>query len=560
MDVTDFGDASNGTGKSVIINAIAYAIFDKPISNISKDGLVNNINNKEMSVSLTFSKDSDVYCITRERKMKSGSGGNTTTVTKNDVDITTTKSSDTISSIMGISFEAFVRIVIFSATSTSFLSLPVRHATSASQTGFIEELFNISTITDKSVILKDKIKQTQNDVKSLKSVHDAILNERERARTQILNMRSKLSDWDAQHSAKLNTLSAELELLTGDVVDYEVLKADRARLDNVLDDIKQVTSECNAKIQVVSTVTQELKEIDRKSTKLVSERSHLLDNKCPYCKQSFADTTIKLDEIEQQLRDFAAATSTKESGLAVLISESEVLQLTIERLTKEKNELGQIPTLSQIYEMERLPQQIQSAITELQKQTNPYVELVADLSPVEGAELDVADISKLELLLEHQELLLKLVTKKDSFIRKTILSNNIAFLNTRIQYYLTELLLPYKMKINQDLTSTITNRGVELDYGQLSGGQQARVNLALSLSFRDVSCKMTSSINLLYLDEVLDVGLDSVGISLAAKLIKKKAAAEQISMYVITHRDELSTLGDRTLCVEFKNGFSSIKE
>jgi DNA repair exonuclease SbcCD ATPase subunit len=93
----------------------------------------------------------------------------------------------------------------------------------------------------------------------------------------------------------------------------------------------------------------------------------------------------------------------------------------------------------------------------------------------------------------------------------------------------------------------------------LSNGQKARVNFALSLAFCDVLQKIHRKINIQIFDEVLDIGLDSHGISAASRLLKRKAREENLAVFVISHRDEISNAFDNTLIVRQTDGFSHIE-
>jgi DNA repair exonuclease SbcCD ATPase subunit len=109
------------------------------------------------------------------------------------------------------------------------------------------------------------------------------------------------------------------------------------------------------------------------------------------------------------------------------------------------------------------------------------------------------------------------------------------------------------------MTATISQFGRVLDFGNLSAGQRARVNFALSLAFRDVLQNLHPKMNICMLDEILDTALDSLGVQAAAKLIKQKARDENLSMYVISHRDEIDSVFNNKMTIQMSNGFSSIK-
>ena len=183
-----------------------------------------------------------------------------------------------------------------------------------------------------------------------------------------------------------------------------------------------------------------------------------------------------------------------------------------------------------------------------------------ELADIKIEDVDYSTINECKRELEHQKFLLKLLTKKDSFVRRALLNKNIPFLNSRMQFYLGVLGLQHKVEFTHELCASITQFGRLLDFGNLSAGQQARVNLALAFSFRDVLESLHKKINICLLDEVLDVGLDAIGIQNAARLLKKKARDDGVSMFIISHREEAKGIFDHNMVVQMTQGFSYIKE
>jgi len=128
-----------------------------------------------------------------------------------------------------------------------------------------------------------------------------------------------------------------------------------------------------------------------------------------------------------------------------------------------------------------------------------------------------------------------------------------------LQKYLSDLDLPHQVEFTHEMTASISRFGHPMDFGNLSNGQRARVNLALSFAFRDVLQSMHEFVNICMLDEVLDVGLDAVGVQAAARMLKRKARDEKLALYIISHRDEIDSAFDRKMIVQMEGGFSSIR-
>ena len=191
---------------------------------------------------------------------------------------------------------------------------------------------------------------------------------------------------------------------------------------------------------------------------------------------------------------------------------------------------------------------------------NPHVDSLEELKAVKLEEIPYDELEKLNKHNIHEKFLLKLLTDKNSFVRKVLLNKNIPFLNTRVAHYLSQLGLPHTVEFSHAMTANISQFDRPMSFGQLSNGQRARINLALSFAFRDVLESMHEKINVCMLDEVLDVGLNSSGVAAAARMLKRKARDEGLSLFIITHRDEIDSAFDRVMTVQMSKGFSYIKE
>jgi DNA repair exonuclease SbcCD ATPase subunit len=157
---------------------------------------------------------------------------------------------------------------------------------------------------------------------------------------------------------------------------------------------------------------------------------------------------------------------------------------------------------------------------------------------------------------EHQEFLYKLLTNKESFIRKKIIDQNLAYLNARLTEYLTRLGLPHEVRFANDLSVTINMLGNELDFDQLSRGERTRLILGLSWSFRDIWENANTPINLLFIDEVLDQGLDQMGVERAVETLKQMSRDRHKSVFLISHREELVARCSQVLTVLKENQFT----
>jgi len=188
---------------------------------------------------------------------------------------------------------------------------------------------------------------------------------------------------------------------------------------------------------------------------------------------------------------------------------------------------------------------------------NPYIDQIHDLETNAIKVISYENLNKLTKHREHQEFLLKLLTNKDSFIRKKIIDQNLTYLNARLLHYLSKLGLPHQVRFLNDLSVQITQLGREVDFDNLSRGERTRLILGLSWSFRDIFESLNSPISLIFIDELLDNGLDPTGLEASLEVIKKIGRERHKNIFLISHRDELTSRVNSILYVRKENGFTS---
>jgi DNA repair exonuclease SbcCD ATPase subunit len=193
------------------------------------------------------------------------------------------------------------------------------------------------------------------------------------------------------------------------------------------------------------------------------------------------------------------------------------------------------------------------------KSSNPHTKTLTLLESKLIETPDYNKVDELQKLHTHQKFLMQILTKKDSFIRKILLEKHLQYLNKRLQFYLHNLGLPHKVEFTNTFTAKIMISNHILDFGNLSNGQRSRVNIALSLAFRDYLQSVYTKINICLFDEILDVGLDGIGVQMAAKILQHKAQEEKSSIYIISHRDEITHAFDHRMVVTLQHGFSYLR-
>ena len=190
-------------------------------------------------------------------------------------------------------------------------------------------------------------------------------------------------------------------------------------------------------------------------------------------------------------------------------------------------------------------------------EADPYQEQVVDMERQALQEIKFDGINTLTKTMEHQKFLLDLLTSKDSFVRKKIIDQNLSYLNSRLTHYLDKIGLPHQVVFKNDLQVEITELGRDLDFDNLSRGERNRLILGLSFAFRDVYESLYGPVNTLFIDELIDSGLDTMGVENSLAILKDMSRRRQKSIWLISHREELAGRVPNVLKVIKENGFTS---
>jgi len=191
---------------------------------------------------------------------------------------------------------------------------------------------------------------------------------------------------------------------------------------------------------------------------------------------------------------------------------------------------------------------------EIEKE-NPHFGHIASLkSTIQIISYDA--LNEAQTILKHQDFLHKLLSGKDSFVRKKIIDQNLSYLNNRLNYYLEALGLPHEVRFLPDLSVEISMLGRDFDFEQLSRGEMNRVILATSWSFRDVWESMNTSLNLLLVDENLDTGTDENGVDACLEILNSMARKGK-SIFLISHKESLMSRVGQILLVQKSNNFTA---
>ena len=542
----DDSGARNGTGKTTIINGLSYAIYGQALTNIKRDNLINKINGKGMLTTVTFDKDGVEYHIERGRKpniLKFSINGQEQQLT--DLDESQGDSRETqkaIEEMISMKHEMFKHLVALNTYTEPFLSMKA-----ADQRAIIEQLLGITLLSEKAEALKEQIKLTKEAVATENTRIETVKASNERIQQSIESLIRKQRMWEEQKETALTNLLKSIDRLSDIDIDVEIANQ------RALVEWSKNNKDKNSLVSLIAKQTSAVEKEQRNLEKLENELVSLAEHKCHSCGQEVHDEkyeTMMAGKVKQvtESRDNVTV-QEKELGdlkealdmLGVLGACPEVIYDSLEQALNHKNTLSSL-------EREII---IKTA------EENPYDDQITDLKETAVQEIDWNNLNELVRIKDHQEFLHKLLTNKDSFVRKRIIDQNLAFLNQRLTYYLDKIGLPHTVEFQNDLTVIITQLGQDLDFDNLSRGERNRLILSLSWAFRDVWENLYHSINLLFIDELVDSGMDASGVESSIAVLKKMTRERDKNVFLISHRDDLTSRVNHVLKVIKENGFTS---
>jgi DNA repair exonuclease SbcCD ATPase subunit len=401
-------------------------------------------------------------------------------------------------------------------------------------------------------------------------------------------------NWSVEHEASIKLLMEKLHNLEN--LDFDNELAIHESHNKWAEEKKKYEA---SKIELTKLKKQHTT-LENNKIKLLQEIEQLMNHKCYACGSEIHDVNQaailrsksgSLDEVSRELSECKSAIADLQNLQCPEKPSKNPQHSTLAELYAAKNEIDSInKELSSRQEMTnpftvldvvehpgakpvtvfgsmKEAMEHSSKITEygslllrVADEVDPYSDQIAEMKNSAMVTVDYTTINELNSKLQHGEFLLDLLTNKKSFVRKRIISSNLSHLNSRLAYYLSELGLPHQVVFQDDLSVEITELNRDADFDSCSRGERNRIVLALSFAFRDVWESLYSPCNLLFVDELIDTGMDATGVEAGLHILKKMVRERNKSVWLVSHRDELRTRCDKMLAVRKTNGFSELLE
>tara|TARA_B100001248_G_scaffold24883_1_gene16346 strand:- start:1392 stop:3167 length:1776 start_codon:yes stop_codon:yes gene_type:complete len=541
----DDAGARNGTGKTTIINALSYVFFGEALTNIRRDNLVNKTNEKAMMVSIKFIKNNVEYTIERGRKpgiFRFYANNIEQNTESNEAQGENRETQVEINNLIGMTLAMFKNIIALNTYTQPFLSTKANE-----QREIIEQLLGITLLSQKADLLKEKMKSTKTQLTEEKYKIDSKMAANEKIQESIESLKIRSSAWQTQQEKDVKNFNEAITELEK-VNIKEELEAHKKLQKHNENYLKQLSLNKEKAYHEDS-----LTKTEQTITKTEADLEYTKDAKCPTCEQSLNDDKHKhlTEQLTQTLNESREISDKVKSDLAKIQQDLDVI-----------GDLGQTPdtyydTMDEAYNHKGSLKDLQRQLEQTEKKEDPYAEQIEELTQKAIQKVDYTSVNEMEDLYRHQEFLYKLLTAKDSFIRTRIIEQNLTYLNQRLAHFLGKVKLPHTVTFQPDLTVTIEELGRELDFDNLSRGERNRLILSLSWAFRDVWESLYQQINLLFIDELVDAGMDLSGVESSMAVLKDMSRTQRKNIFLISHKDELVSRVNSVLKVTKENGFTN---
>lgn len=536
---------SNGSGKSTILDALCFGLFNKAFRKINKSQLVNSTNEKECLVEIEFNIGTKEYKVIRGIKpniFEIWIDG----ILQNQVAASTDQQKQLEGNILKLNYKSFTQIVILG--SASFV--PFMQLSTANRREVVEDLLDIKIFSAMNCIIKEKIKGINDSIKEL-SLKQSMTEEKIGMQKEFIESVEKTGkDNIEKKKDKITSILTYIDQLTADNVQKvaQVSKTLQPQLESLVDSSKKLKQLSNLKGKIsekISSITEEHKFFSNNSV-------------CPTCTQTIeeqfrlnkvSDSEVKAKELQTGYNELKEAIQQEEKRER----EFNVISKEISSLNNEiSNNNVKISQLSK--QSRDLEQEIQE-ITNKIKNRNTERKVLKNLE--EQLDSIQTDKAKNKENISYYEFAYSLM--KDGGIKSKIIKKYLPLMNQQINKYLQMMDFYINFTLDEEFNEKIKSPIHEdFTYESFSEGEKMRINLAILFTWREIA-RMKNSINtnLLILDEVFDSSLDFMGTDYFTKIIKY--AIKDTNIFVISHKtDELIDKFDKVIKFDKVKGFSKM--
>jgi len=534
---------TNGTGKSTVLDALTFSLFNKPFRKITKSQLINSTNEKGCLVEVEFCINNKEYIVKR------GIKPNLFLIIVNG-DPMHKEADDRVmqkmleENILKVNYKSFTQIVILgSSTFVPFMQL-----TGANRRDVIEDLLDIRIFSAMNTLMKTKIRDQKDEIKTLELSKDNIKDKVEMQKNFIEELETQGKQRIEEKREKIDTLMCEAEdyvheneLISDDVVD---LTKEQEDVTGAKDKLKKLNTLKGQITQKVATITKEHKFFTENTV-------------CPTCTQNIEEE-FRVNRItDAQTRAKELQTGYRELEEAIQKEEEREHQFTklSKEITKLNNGISKNHTL-----ISGCNRQIRDLESEIQRLTDQHANRNTEQGKLAEFNENLQQVFK-KLADKKEEVMyhdFAYSLLKDDGVKTKIIKRYLPLINQQVNRYLQMMDFYINFKLDEEFNETIESPIHErFSYASFSEGEKMRIDLALLFTWREVArAKNSVNTNLLIMDEVFDSSLDGFGTDEFLKIIR--FVIKDANVFVISHKADLHDKFNSVIKFEKIKGFSRI--
>ena len=499
----------NGSGKSTMLDAVCFALFNKPFRKISKSQLINSINNKKLIVEIEFRVGQKEFKVIRGVKPNVFELYCDGQMLDQDAAVRDTQKY-LEESILKMNFKSFTQIVILgSASFTPFMQLPT-----ASRREIIEDILDIEIFTTMNQVLRDKIAVLRDEIRDVET-------EVEVAKSKANVQRKYIDQLERDKKIKVDKIKEKIDEIIEASAELEIKLSEATAEKESYDDPKQRKQKLDGlKDKLDSNLRKARKELD----------FYHNTEECPTCKQGLTH-----DFKEEKQKEKSDRISELEEGLENMNSEYDSVYEAMEKYDSISTVIQE--TQSEIITQERYRNRMTLELNEAE--TN-VADIDEEKSKLKDLAVDLTTKNKLKTDKGEEQHYNTAATSllKDTGIKTRVIRQYLPIINQLVNKYLAAMDFFVHFDLDEKFNETIKSRHRDkFSYSSFSEGEKQRIDLALLFTWRTIAkMKNSASTNLLLLDEVFDSSLDNNGVDYVMNLLH--TIGEETNVFVISHKGD----------------------